>query len=95
MLGIFEMYNSLPSTIEAVQFTDEYKDRIFHSLSGNAFADFEDGKPILKVTSIHGDTAIVRLGDWIVKDAVLGTYYPVKHDIFIAKYVKQIYGKEA
>ena len=83
---MFETYESLPKKAEAVQFTDEAKDRIFNELTGNVAADHEEGKPILKVTTIHGETAIVRIGDWIVKDAKPGTYYPVKDEVFRAGY---------
>ena len=84
---MFQRYQSLPRTVEAVQFTEEDKHKIFNSLTGNYYADFEDGKPILKITTIHGDMAVVRLGDWIVKDGEMGTYYPVKNEIFCKGFV--------
>ena len=83
---MFEEYESLPKKVKAVQFTEENKDRIFNSLTGQFAADHEDGQPILKVKTIHGETAIVRLGDWIVQDARSGTYYPVKDDVFRGGY---------
>lgn len=83
---MFEKYDSKPKQIEAVQFTNENKDMVFNSMQGNRSADHEDGKPILKVTTIHGETAIVRLGDWIVKESKIGCYYPVKPDIFPTSY---------
>lgn len=87
---MFQKYQSLPKQIEAVQFTEQNKDRIFfNELTGRYDADFEDGKPILKVETVHGDIAIIRLGDWIVKDAKPGTYYPIKDEIFPNQY-KQI-----
>jgi len=84
---MFERYESLPKIVQAVQLTEADKDRVFNSLTGQAAADFENGKPIIKVVTIHGETAIVRLGDWIVKEAELGFYYPVKDKIFKAQYV--------
>ncbi len=84
---MFKTYEALPRKVRAVQFTDADKNRIFHSLTGQYAADEEDGRPILKVTTIHGEIAIVRLGDWIVQDAAPGTYYPVKDDVFRAGYV--------
>lgn len=83
---MFERYESVPTTVKAVQFTAENKDRIFNSLTGQHAADHEDGQPILKVSTVHGETAIVRLGDWIVQDASPGTYYPVRDDVFREKY---------
>ena len=84
---MFQKYQSLPKTIEAVQFTDENKDQVHNSLTGQYAAGFEDGQPILKVTTVHGDIAIIRFGDWIVKDQELGTYYPIKDDIMQKQYV--------
>ena len=84
---MFEKYRSLPKTVQAVQFTDANKDQVFNELTGQYAQDFEDGKPALKVTTIHGEIAIVRLGDWIIKEAELGFYYPIKDDIFKNQYV--------
>lgn len=83
---MFHLYKRLPKTVAAVQFTEANKDRIFKSLTGQYAADFEDGKPIIKVATIHGEIAIVRLGDWIIKEPKLGYYYPIKDDIFRAGY---------
>ena len=85
-MSVFGTYESLPKKVDAVQFTDENRDRIFNELTGNVAPDHEDGKPILKVTTVHGETAVVRLTDWIVKEKKLGCYYPVKDDIFRAGY---------
>ena len=84
---MFEKYDSLPTTVHAVQFTEKNKDRVFNALTGQYAADFEDGEPIIKVTTIHGEIAIVRLGDWIIKETKQGFYYPIKDDIFRAGYV--------
>jgi len=87
---MFEKYQSLPKVIEAVRFTDENKDRVHNELTGQYAANLEDGKPILKVTTIHGDIAIVRLGDWIIKENKLGFYYPIKDDIFRAHHANAL-----
>ena len=84
---MFARYQSLPKQIEAVRFTEKNKDMVFNSLTGQYAADFENDKPILKVTTVHGDIAIVRIGDWIVKDIKLGTYYPIKDEIMRRQYV--------
>jgi hypothetical protein len=84
---MFQRYQSLLKQVEAVRFTGYNKDQIFNSLTGRYAADFDHGKPILKVETVHGETAIVRLGDWIVKDAKPGTYYPVKDEVFRDQYV--------
>lgn len=79
---MFQKYERLPKTVEAVQFTEANKGMVFNSLTGQYSADFEDGKPILKVTTIHGEIAVVRLGDWIIKEPKPGCYYPIKDTIF-------------
>jgi hypothetical protein len=79
---MFTVYQSKPRQIEAVQFTYENKDRVFNAMTGQYAHGFEDDKPIIKVTTIHGEIAIVRLGDWIVKEEKLGFYYPIKDDVF-------------
>lgn len=38
------------------------------------------------VTTMHGDTATVRHGDWIIPDGIPGTFYPCKPDVFAATY---------
>lgn len=83
---MFERYQSKPKEIEAVQFTEENKNQVFNSLTGQYAPDSEDGNPVIKITTIHGDTAIVRLGDWIVKEAVEGFYYPIADDVFPSSY---------
>jgi len=84
---MFEQYASLPKKVWAVQFTEENKDQVLNSLTGQFCPDFEEGKPTIQVTTIHGEVATVRIGDWIVKDAANGTYYPVKDEIFRDGYV--------
>ena len=87
---MFNLYKSIPKLIEAVQFTDMNKDQVLNSLRGEVSHDFEDGMPILKVKDAHGDIAIVRVGDWIVKEAINGFYYSVKNDIFISTYQAEV-----
>lgn len=40
----------------------------------------------LKVTTTHGETAIIRHGDWIIPDSTPGTFYPCKPDVFEQTY---------
>ena len=75
-----------PVVIEAMQFTNESKNQCYNFVRSNVCADTENGKPIMKIQTIHGDIAIVRIGDWIVKEPLPGFYYPVKPDIFAATY---------
>jgi len=85
---MFKKYKNKPKTIEAMQFTEEYKDRCLNALTGQHSPDIEMGRPIIKVTTIHGEIAIVRIGDWIVKEEKLGFYYPIKDYLFKEGYTK-------
>lgn len=40
----------------------------------------------LHVRTVHGETAIVRHGDWIIPEAEPGRFYPCKPDVFAATY---------
>lgn len=40
----------------------------------------------LVVHTVHGEQAIVREGDWVIRDAAPGTFYPCKTDVFAATY---------
>jgi hypothetical protein len=57
---MFTVYQSKPRQIEAVQFTYENKDRVFNALTGQYAHGFEDDKPIIKVTTIHGEIATIH-----------------------------------
>lgn len=38
------------------------------------------------VTTTHGESAIVRHGDWLIPDSTPGTFYPCKPDVFKETY---------
>ena len=84
---MFKEYRNKPKKISAVQFTNDNKDQVYNSLTGQFCAGFEDGNPILKITTIHRDIVTVRLGDWIVKENELGYYYPIRDDVFRRDYM--------
>ena len=46
---------------------------------------FRDGGAVA-MTTIHGEEAIARPGDWIVREREPGRFYPVKPDIFAETY---------
>ena len=86
MGGLFRTYINPPIEVEAVQFTDEYKDRIYHQMTGPTTPTWENGQPVLKVITIKGSTAIIHLDDWIVKEDMPGCYYPVTNEVFQKTY---------
>ena len=84
-------YRKKPLVVEAIQFTNASKNECFNFVGGNRSADFEEvgaceGVPILIFDTIHGDEAIARFGDWLVKEPDGIHCYPCKPDIFEATY---------
>lgn len=62
--------------VEAMQFTDEMKDRVFTWISSNKAAGRnEDGTPYLAIQTREG-VMTADLGDWIIK-GVKGRVLPV------------------
>jgi hypothetical protein len=79
-------YRKKPVVIEAMQFTDETKDMVFNFVSCNKQADFEAGKPILKIQTLEG-AMTANINDYVIK-GVQGEFYPCKPDIFEKTYEK-------
>lgn len=78
-------YRKKPIVIEAVQFTEETKNQVFHWVTCNHYPRTdEQGKPTLLIETLEGDMTAV-LGDWIIK-GVKGEFYPCKPDIFEKTY---------
>lgn len=82
-------FRKKPVVIEAEQFTNEMKDRVFHWISCNKAAGTnEDGTPYLAIQTLEG-VMTADIGDWIIK-GVKGEFYPCKPDIFAATYEEVI-----
>lgn len=93
-------YQSKPRITEAVQLNwrnwnlvcEFLGDVISEENPGRESLDFSDAcgefTPYIEltVTTIHGEEAIVRHGDWILPEPVPGRFYPVKPDIFANTY---------
>jgi hypothetical protein len=76
-----------PVIIEAEQFTDETKDRVFNWITCTCQPSRDsEGDPILIIQTLEGDMT-ANLGDWVIK-GVKGEFYPCKPDIFEATYDK-------
>ena len=85
---MFQKYRRLPKTVEAVQFTAENTREVFSSMTNASALDLETDAPVIKVLTLHGDIAVIRLGDWIIKEYVPGRYYPLEDDIFRSEHVQ-------
>ena len=78
-------FRKKPVVIEAMQFTEESKDRVFHWVRGNRYADFDTrGRPVLVIETLEGDMR-ASVGDWVIR-GVNGEFYPCKPDIFEKTY---------
>lgn len=78
-------FRAKPVVIEAMQFTEEYKDRVFHWITCNKAARFNDNEePYIAIQTLEG-TMVANLGDWIIK-GTRGEFYPCKPDVFERKY---------
>lgn len=81
-----------PVEIEAFQFLpddDSSMDDLTEWLSGaNYVLTVNAGGAVtqLEVTTIHGEQAVVRPGDWVIAEPVRGRYYPCKPGIFETTY---------
>ena len=80
-------YRKRPVVIEAMEFTEEDKDRVLNWISCNCYPIFtNEDKPALKIQTLEG-LMTANLGDYIIK-GVQGEFYPCKPDIFAETYEK-------
>lgn len=78
-------FRKKPVVIEAMQFTDEMKDRVFNWVRGNRSPGTDDnGNSTLIIETLEGNM-VANLGDWIIR-GVRGEFYPCKPDIFEVTY---------
>ena len=77
-------FRKLSVVVEAEQFTDQTKNRVFNWITCNRYPYFIDGKPALKVQTPEGDV-VATIGDWIIKDEN-GRFYVYKPDVFVKTY---------
>lgn len=80
-------FRKKPVVIEAMQFTEDSKNRVFHWITCTACAGRDgNGDPCIMIHTLEGDMT-ASLGDWIIK-GVRGEFYPCKPDIFAEIYEK-------
>ncbi|WP_306317282.1 MULTISPECIES: hypothetical protein [unclassified Streptomyces] len=79
-------FRKRPVEIDAIQWHGEDNcAEVFAFLGLDHPVDELDHSEI-HVTTIHGETATVRPGDWIAREPVPGRFYPIKPDIFARSY---------
>lgn len=78
-------FRKKPVFIEAMQFTEDAKNRVFNWVTCTRVADFDSaGKPTLRIATLEGEMT-ATIGDWIIR-GVKGEFYPCKPDIFAETY---------
>jgi hypothetical protein len=78
-------FRKKPVVIDAEQFTDESKDRVFNFITCNCSPGLgEGGRPVINIQTLEG-IMTASLGDWIIK-GINGEFYPCKPDIFEKTY---------
>ena len=80
-------YRKKPVVIEAMQFTEESKDRVFGWLrmKSHAYPSYNEQKrPTLIIPTPEGEMT-ASIGDYVIK-GVNGEFYPCKPDIFEKTY---------
>jgi hypothetical protein len=84
-------YRKKPVEIEAHQFTEENKDRVYNwanSIQMNIQPSWENGKPCLIIPTLEGEM-ICSLGDYLIREPFPTDWrkiYPCKPDIFEKTY---------
>lgn len=80
-------FRKKPIEIEAIQFTGDNVQEIWNAFgAAGIYGPTEKNPDYLILTTVHGDEAPARPGDWIISDGKPGTFYPCKPDIFAATY---------
>ena len=84
-------YRKKPVVIEAMQFTEKTKNRVYSwasEIQQNITPSFQDGNPCLLVPTLEGEM-VCSLGDYLIKEPFPTDWrkiYPCKPDIFEKTY---------
>lgn len=83
-----DRYRKKPVEITAVQWTGTNAAEVREFMGSDEFVVNRrgGGPPTVRLTTVHGDTAWARVGDWIIPEAEAGRFYPCKPDVFAATY---------
>ena len=96
-----QRYRKKPVEVEAVQWTGDNIAEVAKLLQIDLTVDLDSSDtnpqdhllyatdnrpPALVMKTVHGETAVARVDDWVVPEPVPGRGYPVRADIFAATY---------
>lgn len=80
-------YRKKPVEIEAVQWTGSNTGEVSHFMGTSPTFESPDGGVVcVRLTTVHGDPAWARPGDWIIPEPEAGRFYPCAPDVFAATY---------
>ncbi len=80
-------FRKKPVEIEAVQWTGENIHELWEwGGAGGIYGPTELNPNQLILTTIHGERAIARVGDWVIRESQPDRFYPCKPDIFTETY---------
>lgn len=85
-------FRTKPSVVEAVQFTGDVGAPEIVALDVPCMRR-RSGEHVLVLTTIHGEQAIARPGDWVISEPAPGRHYPCAPDIFAARYEPDVQTK--
>jgi hypothetical protein len=81
------IYRRKPTTADAMQWTgDNIHDLWEWGGAAGIYGPTEKNPDQLLLTTVHGERAVCRVGDWVVREPVSDRFYPCKPDIFAANY---------
>jgi hypothetical protein len=73
--------------IEAIQFTGDNVNEIWDAYGADGIYGPTEANPDhLILTTLQGGRAAAWVDDWVIPDALPGTFYPCKPDIFAETY---------
>lgn len=78
-----QKYRKKPVVIEARRLDMLDYDEACEIVTWSNGRAVEDG---IEITTLHGDKAIARHGDWIAAEPEPGRFYPIKPGVFAATY---------
>lgn len=87
MSRVPQRFRKKPIEITAIQFTGDNVEEIWNLFGTDGiYGPTERNPDYLILTTIHGDEAPCRVGDWVIPEPKAGHFYPCKPDIFANTY---------
>jgi hypothetical protein len=79
-------YRRKPTEITAVHYEHESDQEKIVSENYGLWGGCGGRGELIGMTTIHGDRAYAKPGDWIASEPDPGRFYPIRSDIFTATY---------